>query len=170
MERMTSPNYSDMRKVNVEMTLCLIKPDGVIYRLEIEERLIRAGFRIMNRRTIRLSPEQASEFYKDQYGCINYPLIILSLTAGPVIPLVVAKAGAVKELNALLGPESFEEACRVWPGSLRAKYADCNDKFKNAIHCSVDHDHARYEIRFFYPESNINDSIFVCVISMLLYF
>lgn len=50
----------------MERTLLLIKPDGMKYLAQILQRVQDAGFVVLQTRTIRLTPEQSSEFYKSR--------------------------------------------------------------------------------------------------------
>lgn len=145
-----------------ERTLVLIKPDGMQFREAILRRIKNAGFVILQTRAIKLTPEQASEFYRDRADESNYSVLVMSLTEGPIQALCVAKPNAIEEMKLMVGPESYDDAKVLSPNSLRALFADSFDDVKNAIHVSDGVDDARYEIHYFFPNSKyeaLNDAL-----------
>ncbi|KAJ3587270.1 hypothetical protein NHX12_010868 [Muraenolepis orangiensis] len=90
--------------INVEKTLGLLKPDAIHLAKEIEEIILKAGFTILQRRTLRLSPEQCSEFYADRYGTVSFPGLTAFMSSGPIVALVLARHGAVAHWKAIIGP------------------------------------------------------------------
>lgn len=137
----------------VERTLVLIKPDGMQCRDTIVRRIKTAGFVVLQSRTIKLTPEQASEFYKSKTDDPTYSLWVMSLTEGPIQAMCVAKTNAVEDMKVMVGPERYEDAKVISPNSLRAVFADNIDELKNVIHVSENLSDARYEIHFFFPNS-----------------
>lgn len=102
---------------------------------------------------MKLTTEQASEFYKDQYGQPNYPLMVMYLTEGPIQVLCLGKYNAIQNWKILMGPENYHDAKIKWPGCLRSLYASSKDKFQNAVHGSANMEAARHEIHMFFPKS-----------------
>lgn len=154
MERMTSPNYSDPLEP-IEKTLVIIKPDGMIFREEIMKRIVEAGFKIIQSKIVKLTPEQASELYVDQFEKPTFPLFIVSITEGPIQAMCLAKPKAILELLALIGSRTATESMEKWPGSLRSHFGSYEYDIENAIEGSADETHARHEIRFFFPNSKL---------------
>lgn len=151
MERMTSPNYSNPN-TPIQHTLALIKPDGMIHCDAIIKRILQAGFKICQSKTIKITPELASEFYIDRYEDKHYPLFVLCLSRGPARVMCLAKPKAIDEFKALIGMPTGSESKRKWPGSLRSYYAcDVPNVEINAIHGSENLDMARKEIGMFFP-------------------
>ncbi|XP_058443079.1 nucleoside diphosphate kinase homolog 5 [Malaya genurostris] len=155
-----------------ERTLALIKPDGMRYRDTIIRRIRDAGFVIVQSRTVRLTPEQASEFYRSKVAHQNYHAMIVALAEGPIQAMCVSKVHAVDDLKWLIGPERYQDAVRDAPGSIRAILPDSSDEVRNAIHASDDAASARFEIRFFFPllvlepilnDQKLNDYLFAMV-------
>ncbi|XP_039439853.1 nucleoside diphosphate kinase homolog 5-like [Culex pipiens pallens] len=136
---------------NYERSLAIVKPDGMKHRDTIGRRIREAGFTIVQSRIVRLTPEQASEFYRSKQTEPNYHALIVALTEGPIEALCVSRIDAIAELLWLVGPERHQEAVRAAPGSLRAMFADSRDELRNAVHASEDPEAARAEIRFFFP-------------------
>lgn len=137
----------------IERTLAIIKPDGMPNREKIVHRIETAGFKILQTRIVKLTAEQASEFYKSKYGLPEYPLIVIALTLGPIQAMCIAKQDAVNSWNVLMGPDNYSEAKRNSPWSIRAEFSDPNEKLNNAVHGSENLELAKYEIYFFFPNS-----------------
>lgn len=151
MERMTSPNYSNPNEP-IQHTLTLIKPDGMIHRDAIVKRILQAGFKICQSKTIKITPELATEFYKNRSVDIHFPLLVLCLSRGPARVMCLSKPKAIDEFKALIGMPTGSESKRNWPGSLRSYYAcDVPNVEINAIHGSENVEMARKEIKFFFP-------------------
>lgn len=150
--RSTSPNYTDPR-APIQQTLALIRPEAMCFREAITARIREAGFQILDSTIVKLTPEQAANLFADQIVQAGFPLKITSLCSGPVMALCLAKPEAVKEFQALMGAQTAKESRILWPGSLRAYFGSCG--IQNGILGSVDEQHARLEIQFFFPHSKI---------------
>jgi nucleoside diphosphate kinase len=137
----------------VERTLAMIKPDAVHKSSEIEDIIQRAGFTILNKRRIHLTPEQASEFYAEHFGKLFFPSLVGYMSSGPVIALVLAREKAVQYWRELIGPTNALKAKNTHPDSLRALYG--TDDQRNGLHGSDSLASAEREIRFFFSESVI---------------
>ncbi|XP_048376185.1 nucleoside diphosphate kinase homolog 5-like isoform X2 [Stegostoma tigrinum] len=140
-------------RIFVECTLAIIKPDAVDKETEIEEIILRAGFSILQRRKLQLSPEQASEFYAVHSGKMFYPSLTAHLCSGPLVAMILARHSAIKRWNELLGPIDSEKAKETHPKSLRAIYG--TNKIKNALHGSGCFNTAEREINFMFPNVTI---------------
>ncbi|XP_060706783.1 nucleoside diphosphate kinase homolog 5-like [Hemiscyllium ocellatum] len=140
-------------RIFVECTLAIIKPDAVDKETEIEQIILRAGFSIMQRRKMHLSPEQASEFYAAHSGKMFYPSLTAHLCSGPLVAMMLARHSAIKQWNELLGPMDSAKAKQSHPKSLRAIYG--TDKIKNALHGSSCFNTAEREINFMFPRVTI---------------
>ncbi|XP_055525190.1 nucleoside diphosphate kinase homolog 5 [Wyeomyia smithii] len=134
-----------------ERTLALIKPDGMKHRDAITRRIVDAGFFIVQSRVLKLTPEQASEFYLTKNNDPNYRAMVVALSEGPVQAMCLFKQHAVRDLLWLIGPERYQDAVQNAPGSLRALFADSCDDLRNVVHGSEDAASAQFEIRFFFP-------------------
>lgn len=150
---MTMPNYSDPRQ-RIQKTLAIIKPEAMCYRDIIIKRIFEAGFKILETKIVKLTPEQASELYQDKCHLPNFPVLVLSMNSGPIQAMCLAKPQAIREFKALVGEDSAFASKQKWPGSLRGCFGSYENDILNGIHASEDVEHARYEIRFFFPNSN----------------
>lgn len=134
-----------------ERTLVVIKPEAMKHKDVIVRRIMDAGFTILQSRIVRLTPEQASEFYRTKKTHPSYHAWIVALTEGPIQAMCVSKSHAVSDLLWLIGPERYQDAIQKAPGSLRAMFADSRDEVRNAIHGSEGTSSAQFEINFFFP-------------------
>jgi len=137
----------------VERTLAMIKPDAVTKSYEIEDIIQRAGFTILNKRRIHLTPEQASEFYAEHFGKLFFASLVGYMSSGPVVAMVLAREKAVPYWRELIGPTNALKAKSTHPDSLRALYG--TDDQRNGLHGSDSSTSAEREIRFFFSESVI---------------
>lgn len=151
MERMTSPNYHDPREPLVQ-TIAIIQPQCMTSRDEIKKRITDAGFTILQRKIVQLTNDQVAELFADEKDAEYFSLMQEAWTAGPILVMCLTKPKAIDQLKALLGSETLSDANPVWPGCLRAQFAS-NDILVG-VYGSVDHEHFRHEINFFFPDSN----------------
>ncbi|KAL6446583.1 hypothetical protein ACFW04_001243 [Cataglyphis niger] len=140
------------KEPQVECTLAIIKPEAIVYKMEIERRIYTEGFEIYQRRWLQLTPEQVSQFYNDHFGELSFPHLVAYMSSGPIIVFVLAKQNAVEEWKRIMGPATVTEARLYFPESIRARYGSKGDSFKNAVHGSCSREQAEKEIHFFFPE------------------
>lgn len=139
--------------VHVQRTLAIIKPDAVSKSEEIEDQILRAGFSILNKRWVHLSPEQCSEFYSDHSSKIFFPSLVAFMSSGPIVVMELAKENAISSWRTMIGNTNSEKARSEQPESIRAKYG--RDEQCNAVHGSDSELNAEREIRFFFGRSVI---------------
>ncbi|KAM6999914.1 nucleoside diphosphate kinase homolog 5 [Tautogolabrus adspersus] len=141
------------RRIYVERTLALIKPDAVDKAEEIEDFILKAGFTILQKRKLQLSPEQCSDFYADQYGKLFFPSLTAFMSSGPIVALTLARDNAVVHWKSIIGPVNSIKARETHPECLRAKYGTSD--LKNGLHGSETFSAAEREIKFMFPNSII---------------
>ncbi|HSL70525.1 MAG TPA: nucleoside-diphosphate kinase [Longimicrobiales bacterium] len=136
----------------MNLTLAIIKPDAVGRGLAgtILAHLEKQGFRIRAVRMLRLSVEQAREFYAVHRERPFYEPLVRFMTSGPALPVVLERADAVSALRDAIGATDPAEAAA---GTVRALYAE--SKERNAIHASDSLENAVREIAFFFPTSEL---------------
>lgn len=133
-------------------TLAIIKPDAfstgkagkIIAHLEA------AGFRLRAARIMRLTREQAGEFYAVHRERPFYASLVNFMTSGTCMPIVLEKPGAVAALRETIGATDPAEAT---PGTVRKLYAE--SKERNSIHGSDSDENAVREARFFFAEAEL---------------
>ncbi|XP_031443139.1 nucleoside diphosphate kinase homolog 5 [Clupea harengus] len=140
-------------RVYVERTFAMIKPDAVHKFDEIEDIILQAGFCILQKRQVQLSPEQCSDFYAEQYGKLFFPTLTAFMSSGPIIALVLAREQAIAVWKVLMGPVNSLKARETHPDCLRARYGTSD--IRNAVHGSDSFSAAEREIKFMFPNSII---------------
>ncbi|CAG9798570.1 unnamed protein product [Chironomus riparius] len=142
--------------LKLERTLAVIKPHAFHHYSSILRQILLSGFQILQERCIKLSAEQAENFFKyqrqnEKKSREEISMEIMELSSSPLIALCLAKENAITSLIDLMGPEDCSVARDKAPTSLRALYGDDNGNvMKNAIHgskCAID---AQHELHFFF--------------------
>ncbi|NNF51662.1 MAG: nucleoside-diphosphate kinase [Gammaproteobacteria bacterium] len=138
--------------MSVERTLSIIKPDGVAKNIigEVYRRFENKGLRIVAARMMRLSTEQAQEFYAVHKERPFYKDLVSYMTSGPVMVQVLEGENAIAQNRDIMGATNPAEAA---PGTIRADFADSIEA--NCVHGSDGPDTARVEIEFFFPGNDI---------------
>ncbi|HCN05103.1 MAG TPA: nucleoside-diphosphate kinase [Bacteroidetes bacterium] len=136
----------------MQRTLCIIKPDGVRSNNvgNIVAMIQKAGFRILGLKMIRLSKEQAGEFYAVHKERPFYGELVNFMSSGPIVPIALEKDNAVADWRTLIGSTDPAEAAE---GTIRKLYAA--SKGENAVHGSDSEENGRLEVAFFFSESEI---------------
>ncbi len=136
----------------MEFTLAIVKPDAVSRGLtgKILAHLEEQGFRIRGLRMLRLTEEQAREFYAVHRERPFYESLVRFMTSGPVVPVLLERENAIAGLREVIGATDPAEAA---PGTVRALYAE--SKERNAIHASDAPETARREAAFFFAASDV---------------
>ncbi|XP_008215484.1 nucleoside diphosphate kinase homolog 5-like [Nasonia vitripennis] len=136
----------------LERTLAIVKPEALIFREEIENAIIDAGFQICQTRWLKLTPEQVSDFYLDKFKDECFARLVAYMSSGPILVHSIGKINAVQEWRALIGPKKVTDARLYAPDTIRGRFGRLGDDMINAVHGSKDRRSAEREIRFFFPD------------------
>ena len=130
-------------------TFAIIKPDAVNnkYTGKIYNHIIDAGFNILASKLIRLSKEQAKEFYSIHKDKPFYNDLTQFMSSGKCMILAIEKENAVEEWRNTIGATNPEDAD---DGTIRKLYA--SSLGENAVHGSDSDKNAQKEIAFFFNE------------------
>jgi nucleoside-diphosphate kinase len=131
----------------VERTLSIIKPDAVAKNVvgQIYARFEAAGLRVVAARMMRLSRDEAENFYGVHKGRPFFRDLVEFMISGPVMVQVLEGENAVLKNRELMGATDPKKAA---PGTIRASFADSIDA--NAVHGSDAPETAQAEIAFFF--------------------
>ena len=136
----------------MQKTFSIIKPDatkrnitGSINKI-IEDR----GLRIVAQKRIKLSREQAMDFYKVHSERPFYKDLIEYMTSEPVIVQVLKGENAVMKYRDVMGSTNPTEAAE---GTIRKLHA-LNIQ-ENSVHGSDSYENAEKEISFFFKKEEI---------------
>lgn len=135
-----------------ERTLSIIKPEVVAAdRIgEIISRLEKAGLRVVAARMLRLTRQQAEEFYAVHRERPFYNDLVSYMQTGPVVVQVLEGDNAVQRNREVMGATNPAEAA---PGTIRADFGTSIEE--NAVHGSDSPDNAAREIGFFFTDADI---------------
>ncbi len=131
----------------LELTLSLIKPDGVARGLigEVIGRFEGAGLKIKAMKMLHLTKSQAMAFYAVHQERPFYDSLTTFMSSGPIVAMILEGDNAVQVNRDLMGATDPAEAD---PGTIRRDLA--GDKEKNIVHGSDSPENACAEIAFFF--------------------
>lgn len=130
-------------------TFTMIKPDatGKGYTGGILNQMLEAGFTIKAMKWLKLSADQAGEFYAIHKERPFYGELVEFMSSGPIVAAILEKDNAVADFRKLIGatnPANAEE------GTIRKKYAASVGE--NAVHGSDSDENAIIEGDFFFSK------------------
>ena len=136
----------------LEQTLSIIKPDATRRNLtgKINAVFEDAGLRIVAQRRVKLTCEQAEQFYAVHSERSFFPDLCAFMTSGPVVVQVLEGENAVlrnRELMGATNPVNAEE------GTIRKSFGESVEC--NSVHGSDSLENAKTEIAFFFKTIDI---------------
>ena len=131
----------------IEQTLSIIKPDAVERNLEnkIKDFFEKNNLTISKTKKVKISKEEATEFYKVHQTKPFYGDLCNYLSSGPIVVMILEGENAISKNRQLMGatdPKKAEE------GTLRKLYGLSIDK--NSVHGSDSVENGKIEIDFFF--------------------
>ena len=131
----------------MEQTLSIIKPDSVERNLEneIKSFFLKNGLKIIKSKKVKISKEEASEFYKVHQTKPFYDDLCNYLSSGPIVVLILEGQNVVSKYREIMGAT---DPLKAEEGTLRKKYGISIDK--NSVHGSDSTENAQLEINFFF--------------------
>ncbi len=136
----------------IERTLSIVKPSavrdnhigGILAKFEA------AGLRIIAARMLKLTPEQAGNFYDVHRARPFFQELVDFMTSGPVLVQVLEGEDAIAKNREVMGATDPAKAA---PGTIRAEFG--KDISENAVHGSDAPETAAVEIAFFFAGSEL---------------
>lgn len=137
----------------MENTLSIVKPDGVKKNVigDVISRFEKKGLKISALRMLKLSKEEAEQFYIVHKERPFYGSLTAFMSEGPVVVMVVSGENAISRVREIMGATNPKDAAA---GTIRADLAD--DIEHNIVHGSDSLQSAAYEISFFFSSLEIN--------------
>jgi len=131
----------------IEQTLSIIKPDAMERNLDIKIKNFfeKNNLKISRSKKVKISKEEAAEFYKVHQTKPFYNNLCDYLSSGPIVVMILEGEDAVSKNRQLMGatdPTKAEE------GTLRKMYGLSIDK--NSVHGSDSVANGKIEIDFFF--------------------
>ena len=132
-----------------QKTLSIIKPDAVkaghvdAINLMIEN----SGLKILEKKEIKLSKEEAQQFYAVHSDKPFYNELCEFMTSGPIIVQMIEGENAIELYRKVMGATNPEEAEE---NTIRKKFATSIQE--NAVHGSDSEGNALEELNFFFKD------------------
>ena len=131
----------------IEQTLSIIKPDAVERNLDnkIKYFFQKNNLKILKSKKVKISKEEASEFYKVHQTKPFYNELCNYLSSGPIVVMVLEGENAVSRNRQLMGAT---DPLKAEDGTLRKMHGISIDK--NSVHGSDSLANGKIEIDFFF--------------------
>ncbi|KAG7398430.1 NME NM23 member 5 [Phytophthora boehmeriae] len=140
----------------VERTFGIIKPNAA-HKPEVVKEIINLvslfGFTVEHQRRLRLTRDQAGEFYAEHRGKVFFETLLSFMTSGEIVALQLSRPHAIRVWRALMGPTNSSKARETHPWTLRARFGE--DGTRNATHGSDSSVSAARELRYFFGSASI---------------
>ena len=135
-----------------ERTFSIIKPDATQRNLtgKVNAVIEEAGLRIVAQRRIRMSKEEAEDFYDVHRERPFYGELVEFMMSGPVVVQVLEGENAVARYREIMGATNPAQAAE---GTIRKLFA--RSVGENSVHGSDSVDNAKIEIAQFFDEADI---------------
>lgn len=136
----------------MQWTLSILKPDVTRRSLTgaVNERIERAGLRIIAQRRLHLTLEQAQRFYAIHKERSFFDELCTFMSSGPIVAQVLQGENAVEEYRKIMGATNPANADE---GTIRRDFAESIEA--NSVHGSDSLENAKTEIAFFFSEMDI---------------
>ena len=132
-----------------QKTLSIIKPDAVkaghvdAINLMIEN----SGLKILEKKEIKLSKEEAKQFYAVHSDKPFYNELCEFMTSGPIVVQILEGENAIELYRKIMGATNPAKADK---NTIRKKFATSIQE--NAVHGSDSEDNALKELNFFFKD------------------
>ena len=132
-----------------QKTLSIIKPDAVKagYVDSINLMIENSGLKILEKKELKLSKEEAQQFYAVHSDKPFYNELCEFMTSGPIIVQMIEGKNAIELYRKVMGATNPAEADE---NTIRKKFATSIQE--NAVHGSDSEDNALKELNFFFKD------------------
>uniref|UniRef100_A0A5K3FIF2 NDK domain-containing protein n=1 Tax=Mesocestoides corti TaxID=53468 RepID=A0A5K3FIF2_MESCO len=140
-------------EIVLERTLAIFKQDAWKKEVPLIDIFMEEGITITNKRYVKLSPEQAMEFYKHQKHREDFTRLIEDLSCGIILVMVLCQDGITETWKKIVNFKKSKEA----DNEMAQKFWNILGRQKNnyLFHASESKAEAAREIRFFFPDTVI---------------
>jgi nucleoside-diphosphate kinase len=131
----------------MERTLVIAKPDAVRKNVvgKIISKLEDEGFKLVALKKVKLTKEQAGQFYIVHKDRPFYDELCDFMSSGPIVPMVWEGENVIVRVREIMGATDPSKAAE---GTLRKLYG--TNVGENAVHGSDSPESAAYEMPFFF--------------------
>ena len=136
----------------MQRTFSIIKPDATKRNItgSINELIEKNGLRIIAQKRIKMTNDQAQQFYDTHNDKPFFSDLVEYMTSEPVVVQVLSSDNAVKKYREVMGATNPENAL---DGTIRKLFA--LNVQENSVHGSDSDENAEKEIKFFFTEKEI---------------
>ena len=133
-----------------QKTLSIIKPDAVKagYVDSINLMIENSGLKILEKKELKLSKEEAQQFYAVHSDKPFYDELCEFMISGPIIVQMIEGKNAIELYRKVMGATNPVEADE---NTIRKKFA--NSIQENVVHGSDSEDNAVEELKFFFKDN-----------------
>uniref|UniRef100_A0A5K3FUH4 NDK domain-containing protein n=1 Tax=Mesocestoides corti TaxID=53468 RepID=A0A5K3FUH4_MESCO len=136
--------------------IVVVKPPAYdAYRDDVMADLEAANFTILSTKDYTFSEDEAREYYSKMSSSNLFENLIAMVTSGPSFIIMACKSEAYKAMKDMLGLESYAQALKSTPDSLRVKYSAPPEGEKDDdltwIDASLSEAEAKKSIDYFFP-------------------
>lgn len=131
----------------------MVKPDAFSkgHTGAILDQIIKAGFRIVGLKMLKLSEEKAGQFYEIHKERPFYAELVKFMSSGAVVAAILEKENAVEDFRKLIGAT---DPAKADEGTIRKRFATTMGE--NAVHGSDSDENATIEGSFFFSKIEVN--------------
>ena len=142
----------EQTRLATQRTLSIIKPDATRRNItgKIVDRFEEAGLRVVAQRRVKLSREEAEQFYAVHKERPFYGSLCDFMTSGPILVQVLEGENAIEKNREVMGATNPAEAA---DGTIRKDFAESIEA--NSVHGSDAPETAAKEIAFFFSADEI---------------
>ena len=137
---------------SIERTLSILKPDATRRNLTgaINQRFEDSGLSIVAQRRLRLTAEQAQQFYAVHAERAFYGDLCTYMISGPIVAQVLEGENAIARNREVMGATNPANAD---DGTIRKDFGESVEA--NSVHGSDSPENAAIEIAYFFAETDI---------------
>ena len=136
----------------IEMTLSLVKPDGVRRNIigEVIRRFEHDGLKVIAAKMLWLSKIDAEGFYVVHKERPFYNSLTTYMSSGPIMAMVLEGENAIRRNREMMGATNPAEALK---GTIRGDFGESIES--NVVHGSDSQTSADFEIPYFFSRMEI---------------
>lgn len=146
------------QKKTLQLTLAIFKPDIISHPHlvhQVKNMIHNEGFLFIRSKRMHLTQARVQDFYREHEGKFFYNRLVSFMSSGPISTHILARESAITAWRKLMGPTKVFKTIYEEPHSIRGKFGLTDTR--NSTHGSDSDETARKEIKFFFPEFNIDD-------------
>merc|ERR1711959_620908 len=130
-----------------EKTCCIVKPDAYAHLGKIIDAATSVGLVVGELRMMKMTKQQAEEFYSNQRGQAHFSKITEFLSSDAITVMELVGENSVEKWKALMGPSDPNQ----WsPNTIRGQFG--TDDIRNSVYGSEDGPQAEIDLESFFGE------------------